>query len=347
MGSTEGPPEAQDTAVRWLMDLCAHDTTTGHEDRGLPVLLSILEEMGAEVALQAVAVGRSNVVARWGEPRVLYSTHTDTVPPYIAPTLSSGAVRGRGACDAKGQIVAQLAAISELLRLGVRDVAWLGVVGEETDSIGAQAAADALSFEGCQVVIVGEPTEAALATGQRGIAQYRIETRGRSAHSSRPERGRNAILDLIDWLQALRALPPATDQQLGTESWNLAVIAGGLRANIVPDRARAELLARTVPGSSFDADLRRLAPPGATVDLLQETPPARFPAVPGFEHAPMPFGSDAPRLRRLAAGDTVVLAGPGRIDVTHGDDEEITYAELAAGIELNVELARTFLGDTK
>ncbi len=140
-------------------------------------------------------------------------------------------------------------------------------------------------------------------------------------------------------------MPVGTDPELGSESWNVGTIAGGTRANVVPGRAEAELLVRTVPDSGFDAELVRIAPPSGEVTLLQETPPDRFPSVPGFERAPVPFGSDAPRLRELAAGGTVVLAGPGRIELAHSDDEEITFGELAEGIELNVRLARHFLGE--
>lgn len=340
--------DPQGTAVRWLVELCRHDTTTGNEDRGLAALSAILEALGAKVERFEVAPGRSNVLATWGEPKVLFSTHTDTVPPFLAPALSATTVRGRGACDAKGQIVAQLGAIERLRAAGVDGLGWLGVVGEETDSVGASAAGRVLGerLPRCAAVVVGEPTGCRLATGQRGIRHYRLEVRGREAHSSLPELGRNAILELLDWIAALRSLPPGSHEELGQESWNLGTIDGGSRANVIPGRAAAELLLRSVPGTSFEAQMRRAAPPGGEVTLLQETPPDRFPAVPGFARAPVPFGSDAPRLRELATDGTVVLAGPGRIELAHSDHEEITLEELAEGVELNVRLARHFLGES-
>ena len=124
-----------------LQALCADDTTTGREDHGLPALRTLLHELGADVTLQQVAPGRHNVFAQWsGAPEVLLSTHLDTVPPFIAPRIRGDLLHGRGACDAKGQLVCQLAAIVDLLAAGRTNVAWLGVIGEETDSIGATAA---------------------------------------------------------------------------------------------------------------------------------------------------------------------------------------------------------------
>ncbi|HYC77199.1 MAG TPA: M20/M25/M40 family metallo-hydrolase, partial [Planctomycetota bacterium] len=133
-------PFAPGVLIRRLAALMAADTTTGREDRGLDVLREVLIEAGGDVELVPVAPGRTNVLARFGaSPRALFTTHVDTVPPYIPPTVDGDVVRGRGACDAKGQIVAQLAAIESLRAEGRDDVAWLGVVGEEADSLGAKA----------------------------------------------------------------------------------------------------------------------------------------------------------------------------------------------------------------
>lgn len=121
----------------WLMRLCAEDSTSGREDALLPPLLALLDGLGADVRLQEVAPGRTNVLACWGSPRVLLTTHLDTVAPYLPPEREGGVVRGRGTCDAKGQLVAQLAALASLLHAGREHFAWLGVVGEETDSAGA------------------------------------------------------------------------------------------------------------------------------------------------------------------------------------------------------------------
>ncbi len=332
----------------WLLDrteaLCRADTTTGREDHGLPALRSLLRELGASIELQEVAPGRHNVLATWGVPRLLFSTHLDTVPPFLPPRRQGDLLTGRGSCDAKGQITAQLAAIQALLARGHAGFAWLGVVGEETDSIGAVAAADlAPRLQTCLAVINGEPTEGKLATGQRGALQVRLATTGVAAHSGTPERGRSAIWPLLDWLQRLRELPTAVDAELGPEVWNLGTLHGGGAPNVVPAAAEAVLFVRSLPESQFLQQARALAPAEGRLDELSFTPPERFPHIAGFPHAAVTFGSDAPRLRRLVPGQRVALCGPGSIHVAHTLEERITGSELAAGAELLTALGETLL----
>jgi len=329
-----------------LQRLCACETTSGREDAGLAELRTLLLGLGATLVEQPVAEGRTNVLALWGRPRVLFSTHLDTVPPYLPPRLEGDVFHGRGACDAKGQMVAQLGAVKTLLAEGREGLAWLGVVGEETDSAGA-AAALALTdrLRDLRALINGEPTGLKLATGQRGAQHLCLHCTGRAAHSGSPELGHDATWPLLDWLQRLREQPRPTDPALGPEVWNLGLLRAGEALNSVPASAEARLMARTLPGSTFAAEARRLAPPEGSVALSLDEPPDRYPAIPGFEYAAMPFGSDAPTLRALVPDRTVVLAGPGSIRVAHTLEEHLTLAELEAGVDLNRRLALHFLGD--
>ncbi|MDP1830822.1 MAG: M20/M25/M40 family metallo-hydrolase [Geothrix sp.] len=329
-----------------LMALCATETTSGREDAGLTELRALLRELGATVVEQPVAEGRTNVLALWGRPRVLFSTHLDTVPPYLPPRLEGDLLFGRGACDAKGQIIAQLAAVKTLLGEGREGLAWLGVVGEETDSAGAAAALGwADHFRALKVLINGEPTELKLATGQRGVQHVCLHTRGRAAHSGSPELGHDATWPLLDWLQRLREQPRTVDPRLGPEQWNLGLLQAGEALNSIPATAEAHLLARVVPGSTFLGEVRRLAPAEGMVELRLDEPSDLYPSVPGFASAAMPFGSDAPALRALVPDRTVVLAGPGSISVAHTLDEHLGLADLEAGVDLNRRLALHFLGD--
>lgn len=336
---------SRDRLASRLLELCAADTTSGAEDAGLPVLRALLAEQGAEVTEQPVAPGRTNVLATWGTPRILFSTHLDTVPPFIAPRRDGDRIHGRGACDAKGQMLAQLTAIHQLRAEGFDGFAWLGVVGEETDSAGARAALLlAPALPGLRVLINGEPTGNQLATGQRGALHLHLACHGVAAHSGSPERGRNAIWDLADWMQRLRAEPRPADPMLGPEVWNLGRMSGGDAPNVVPAHAAAEILARTLPGSDFAARLMALKPEQGEVTVRLSEPPDVYPSVDGFPMAPMPFGSDAPTLRALIPDRTVVLAGPGHIAVAHTDDEHLDLDDLEAGIALNRRLAMHFMG---
>lgn len=342
--SAQQPKEPVERHLQWLLRLCEADTTSGREDAGLPALRSILQELGAAVHEQPVATGRTNLLATWGRPTVLFSTHLDTVPPFIPPRREADAIHGRGSCDAKGQIVAQLAAIESLLAAGRDGLAWLGVVGEETDSAGAVAALDlAPRLGGLRALINGEPTEGQLATGQRGIQRWRLCCEGRAAHSGTPQLGRSAAWPLLDWLQQIRELPLPEDPELGAEVWNLGLLKAGEAPNVVPAHAEADLLVRSLPGSLLGDRIVALAPPEGRAELLLTEPADRYPELPGFPRAAMPFGSDVPRLRHLVTDRTAVLAGPGSISVAHTDHECLSFADLQAGVDLNRRLALYFL----
>ncbi len=330
---------------QWLLRLCEVDSTSGREDAMLPLLRELLaEDLGAEVLEQEVSLNRTNVLATWGRPKVLFTTHLDTVPPFLPPRLEENAIWGRGTCDAKGQIMAQLEAIRTLLKEGIQGLGWLGVVGEETDSAGAiQALGLVDRLPDLRGLVDGEPTGCRLATGQRGILHLCLRSHGRAAHSGSPELGRSAIFPLLDWLQALRGGAPSVDEELGPEVWNLGLIEGGESLNTVPADAEAQLFVRTLPDSTFYNRVKALQPPDAEVEVRLSEPPDRYPRLPGFEYAPMPFGSDAPRLRALVPDGTVVLAGPGSITVAHTLEEHLSFHDLAEGVELNRRLALHFL----
>jgi acetylornithine deacetylase len=346
-GSPDGAAAAI-APVDWIFEqlerLCADDTTTGREDSGLPALCAELEALGARIERFEVEAGRHNVLATWGEPRLLFTTHLDTVPPYLPPRRENGVLWGRGACDAKGQACTQFAVIRELLRQGEGGLAWLGVVGEETDSIGSKhALALAPRFRGCHGAINGEPTQNKLATGQRGVQHLVLRTSGVAAHSGTPERGSSALWPLLEWLERLRGLPSARHPDLGSEIWNLGLISGGRAPNVVPDHGEAHLFVRALPDSTFERAVRELAPTGASVDSVYSTAPALYPRISGYEHAPVPFGSDAPRVQQMIPGGRVALVGPGSIELAHSVNERIETADLERGYDLLLGLARHFL----
>jgi acetylornithine deacetylase len=323
-------------ALDFLAELCATYTPAGREAAILPPLRAELSRLGGEVRVLPVSEGRANILATWGESRILYSSHLDVVPPDMPLRRSDGGVIGRGACDAKGQIAAQLAAIELLLERGVAGLCWLGVCGEETDSAGAASAAASLGprMKGLRAIVNGEPTNCVLAAGQKGFLRVRLTCEGRAAHGATPELGENALLSLIDWIGAVRKAEGASDPILGAETWNLGVMSGGRASNVVPDRAEAELALRTVPGGALRSALEAARPGRGRLEVLVDESWARYDVPPGFPSAPVPFGSDLPALRALAPGAAAILAGPGRAELAHTGIEELSAEEMSAGIAL-------------
>ena len=179
---------------------------------------------------------RFNVFAAWGRPEVVLSTHMDTVPPFFPSSEDAEHIHGRGACDTKGGIAAMLGAAGELLAAGRSGFGLLFVVGEETDSLGAQAADR--DPRGSRFLINGEPTENRLALGSKGGLYLALEAAGRAAHSAYPELGASAIDRLLAALARLRAVPLPTDPVLGETTLNIGTLEGGRAANVIADRAR-------------------------------------------------------------------------------------------------------------
>ena len=335
----------EESSLRFLAELCSTYTPGGREAALLPLLEERLRGLDAKIEAFPLSAGRANLLATWGEPSVLFSTHLDVVPPDLACRASAVAVEARGACDAKGQIAAQLGAIELLLAEGIRDLAWLGVSGEETDSIGAQASRKLSSrFASCRAIVVGEPTDCALATGQKGFTRVRLRCKGKTAHGGMPELGRNAILDLMDWLAAIRAAEGSADSELGREAWNVGLVSGGRAANVVPDLAEAEITLRTVPGGALKPAMEKAKPEGASIEVLVDDPWSFFDVPEGFPRASVPFGSDLVAMRAIAPEAAAILAGPGSIRLAHTGIEKLTIEELSSGIALFRRIGLAYAG---
>jgi acetylornithine deacetylase len=229
-------------------------------------------------------------------------------------------------------------AIDELLAEGVRGFGLLLVVGEETDSAGAQVANR--HSPGSRYLINGEPTENRLALGSKGFLYLALEAHGRAAHSAYPELGDSAVDKLLDALAELRRLPLPIDPVLGETTLNIGTLAGGRAPNVVADQARAEVTIRTVGET---AELRRRiaaavhAVPGVRIAEIRETPALHLASLPGFETTIVKYTTDIPR---LGSWGQPFLLGPGSIHVAHTPQERISKRELVEAARLYKELVR-------
>lgn len=328
--------------TRALIDI---DSTTGREREVGDFLFHYLEDLASRtdgaVERMPVVDDRFNVFASWGEPVVVLSTHIDTVPPFFPSSEDDEHVHGRGACDTKGGIAAMIHAIQDLLAEGRRGFGLLLVVGEETDSVGAQMANR--QPRGSKWLINGEPTENRLALGSKGMLYLALEAQGRAAHSAYPELGDSAIDKLIDVLVRLRTVPLPDDPILGDTTLNIGTISGGRASNVVADHARAEVTLRPVGDTS---ELRRNlaaavhASPGVRIAEIRETPALHLGSVPGFETSIVKYTTDIPR---LGAWGQPFLLGPGSIHVAHTPEERVSKQDLIEAVRLYKEMVRRLL----
>src|SRR5215813_12953049 len=166
--------------TRQLVDI---DSTTGNEAAVGAALYDELNRLGYVVHKMPVAHLRFNVQATLEDkaPDLVFSTHMDTVPPFISSSEDSENIYGRGACDAKGIIAAQVAACQRLRKESAA-IAMLFLVGEERDSIGAKVANQGPLPS--RFLINGEPTENKIAIASKGALRVQLTTKGRMAHSA-------------------------------------------------------------------------------------------------------------------------------------------------------------------
>src|SRR6478672_9462184 len=326
--------------VSLAAELLAFQSTTGSEGTVVDFVSRWLVARGWNVTLQEVTRGRSNVWAsRGGDGGVAFSTHLDTVPPYVPPRLEGTRLLGRGASDAKGIAAAMLVAADRLVGAGEKRIELLFVVGEEKGSDGARAANNLNAKS--RFLINGEPTESKLASGAKGSLRATIRTRGREAHSAYPQLGRSAIEPMLELLPTLRKLPLPSDPVLGETTVNIGTIRGGTEANIIPAHAEAEIMFRLV--SDVDPIKKMLvdwAKGRADVEFGSHIPAQKFATVPGFDTEPVAYTSDIPL---LSSWGEPLLFGPGSIHVAHTPDEYIDVEELRKSVDTYERLAKTLL----
>lgn len=323
--------------ARQLIDI---DSTTGREGEAARVLAAYLRDRGYSVLEQPVAEDRINVIAAVGEPSLVFSTHIDCVPPFFPSRLANGLLYGRGACDAKGILAAQVAAAERLRAAGETRVGLVFVAGEERGSEGAQAANRIASRSG--FLINGEPTDNRLGSATRGVFRVKLVTTGVAAHSGYPALGRSAIEALVDVLVALRAAPWPDDPLLGLTSYTVGLISGGVAPNVVPAHAEAEIIFRSVgPHDDIRTVLAATVGDRAQVVEVLEVPPVHLQTRDGFDTAVFAYTTDIPLLSNWG---TPFLLGPGSIHVAHTDHEHIRVDELLDAVALYERLATTLMG---
>ena len=317
-------------------EILSIDSTSGKEREMALWLHGHLE--APEKELMEVGDGTLNLFLRWGTPRVVFCTHMDTVPPYIAPSFYDTEVRGRGSCDAKGQLFAMYTACKELEASGCTDFGLLVLAGEETGSWGAKA----FSKTGFKApfLIVGEPTENKMVSASKGTKSYDLRFGGKAFHSGYPEHGVSAVDLFNEFYNKLKATDFGEDPELGKTTWNIGLLHSDNPQNILSPELTCRLYFRTTfvsdePVQRFMAEIAGQA--GNDVTPRGGDRPARYVTLPGFESAPVAFGSDAPHLTGFGHK---IICGPGTVLVAHRDDEHITLPELEDAVKIYTALYR-------
>ena len=339
------------------------ESTSGQERKVAQWLLTQLEAPLIEP--MEVGDGTLNLFLKWGTPKVVFCSHMDTVPPYISPAFEEGCVRGRGSCDAKGQVFAMYTACKELEAAGCTDFGLLLLAGEETGSWGAKAFAKT-GFT-APFLIVGEPTENKMASASKGTKSYDLTFRGEAFHSGYPQYGVSAVDLFNEFYNQLKAKDFGEDPVLGTTTWNVGLVHSENPQNILSPELTCRLYFRTTfvsdqavqdwmqqvaegiglsgtfarTGSRSDVEERPM--PSAcpiTVVARGGDAPARYVTLPGFPSGPVAFGSDAPHLTGFGHK---IICGPGTIRVAHRPDEHVLTSDLETAVSQYVEMYKELI----
>jgi acetylornithine deacetylase len=341
-------PPATIDPIGLTRQLSEIDSTTYHEGRAGDFLGHFLSAHGWEVEKTPVPQPVESATAgpRWNvyagipgqSPELVFSTHIDTVPPYIPFSEDGEFMYGRGVSDAKGIIAAQVAAATALRTAGFR-VGMLFVSGEERDSAGAKVANAAP--KGSRFLINGEPTDNRLALASKGALRAVFKATGKMAHSAYPELGDSAVHKLVQVLGRVLDLPLPSLEDVGPSTLNIGQINGGHAPNVIADHAEAQVLVRLVSDSApIRAALIEACGNQAEVDFTLEIPFVRLRAVEGLPTMIAKFTTDIPQLSNW--GEPLLL-GPGNILSAHTPHEKLAKKELFEAVQLYIEVGKKLL----
>lgn len=350
-----------------LFDLLNMDTRNppGNERIAAAFIRDYLSDAPCDARLQGENALRCNVVARVrGQApggALLLNGHLDTVPSGegwhsdpVKAIQRDGRIYARGASDMKSGLAAMLYAFRRLAlsgRVPAHDVIFAGTYDEESFGDGAHTLSKSGELDGVTSVVIGEPTGNGLGLASKGCIWLRACVSGRTSHGAYPERGVNAVEAALQWAGLVKdAVGAGEHPLLGAPSATITRISGGVKANMVPDRAEITMDIRTLPGTR-NAALTETARAGAR-SLMRAQPGLLIepfvdndrPPVETDENAPVAallsecfcselgrapartgsaFFSDASVFLQYGAFDTV-LFGPGESALAHTPDESVS-----------------------
>lgn len=306
------------------------ESTSSQEREFAEFLAGALPTGKCSVSRYEVGDGTENLLFSWGRPEIVFCSHLDTVPPYLPPvveTSESGetVIKGRGSCDAKGQIFSMYCACRQLEETGCSDFGLLLLAGEETGSFGAKSFRTA--HPGGRCVIVGEPTDNKMVSASKGTKSFGITIKGKSFHSGYPQYGESAVEKFVDFMEKLRQVDFPEDPLLGKTTWNVGKLVSDNPQNILSPELRFRLYFRT----TFKSDetvcrtLESWRRDDVEIESFGGDTPMRYCTLEGFETATVSFGSDAPQLSNFKEK---ILCGPGSILVAHTPFEYINLKDI-------------------
>lgn len=348
-------------------------------------IASILRDAGLEVEFIKHSQTRASVLARLKGnqklPGLLYNAHLDTVPIGVEKwvhdpfegEISNGKIWGRGTSDMKGGLAAMIVSAKRLAStLQLKgDLILAATASEETDSLGAIEIASRLKKDSIQAIVIPEPSNNRLVLAEKGALWLEIITKGKTAHGSMPEHGRNAVVMMIRFINEFLKIkiPFIEHHLLGSFSHSINTIFGGVKTNVVPDRCIMTVDMRTLPGQDHRAILKR-------IEALIKEITRRFPDFKASvkvinERVPLETSTDKPVVRKFsdvlfeingrrpipkgvnyytdasifvpALNVPMIICGPGEEKLAHKPNEYIKISKLIEAVKIYTLFAKKLL----
>ena len=323
--------------AKLTMDLVKIPSISGQE---MEVGNFLKDMLAKDFTVKTQKVGnRINVFAFAGRPKLLLTTHMDTVPGTLKIAEDSKFIYGRGSCDAKGAIAAMVSAAWDALESGLNDFCLLFDVDEENEFEGIKKA---IKMVNPGFVVVGEPSSLKLVNGQKGLLQFDLSQKGKAAPASLPQTGSSAITKLLFDLTGIIRIKPPENKFLGKTTINIGKIIGGQAANVIPDYASAKIDVRTVSRNSEIKQLFRKAAINGKLKTELDFEPVfndlyDLPKLLGLKTRIASYFTEMYFWRKKA--NTVVF-GPGDYRYAHSTFEKVSKRELLKAAENYLEIIK-------
>ncbi|MBW3002659.1 M20/M25/M40 family metallo-hydrolase [Candidatus Woesearchaeota archaeon] len=292
------------------------------------------------VKKQYVEGKRFNIIATKGNPEIIFNIHIDTVPGKLPVKIEGDTLYGRGSLDAKGPLAALIIAAEKAADEGIKNFALMLDIGEELDFCGVKELMKEVAP--AKLIVICEATDMKIRTSQSGLLEFKLISRGKSAHSAEPERGQCAITKLIKTINAIKNIPLK-----GKTVINIGLIKGGTAINVVPDYAEAKVCIRVAPE---DVDLLdRIKRLDLEIEIINDFEPYVFQG--DIEQIKKVFkqlkmqtsttgGMGFTEMYFWAKKGPSVTIGPGKSGTEHSENEQVSIKALEEGCRFYYELLR-------
>ena len=371
----------EDSIVKLLQKVIRIESTNppGNELDVALWLADYFAQAGIKAEVLKYEDKRANLVTRLrgsGKgPALIFSAHMDTVPagdvPWMFPpfsaTLSEGKIYGRGAADMKSGLAAMTEAAVILARSGISlggDLIIAFTYDETHGLQGAKRMVETGHLDDAEAVLVSEPSTLDVFIAEKGALWLKCRAKGKTAHTSMPHLGRNAILEMAHFLHRLEeSLDLSFDPHplLGKATATVGTIKGGVIINVIPDSCEAELDIRLVPGMDHEKvvqQVRELGESRVKVEMLdwkapvESDPKARIVGisldaveqVTGVPRQPKGvsyFTDGAVLANRLQI--PMVIIGPADTSMTHQPNEHVEVVRLVQAVKAYLLIATRYL----